>query len=175
MEFDVEVKLTVYSTLPKQDVDRRSRKRLSMSAQIPRVCSMPIKGWVPRDCSFWRPMDHPFAWRLHFLVSPHGILLKLVVFDTLPIVPGMHLACRQPYTSRAQSIPTARNLVSPFIWMWIFRGRSLQTGSFTVLSPLPNGGTILSSPETTCSSSGRRNRSDCGVRRTKSLCVRLWI
>ncbi len=132
----------------------------------------PTKGFALNGCSSSRTMDRRSAWRLHFQAFRPSISWKPVAFDTLPIVHGMRWASWQHCIRSVQFTHAARSLVSHLILRLVFKGRSLQTGSSTALSPPRNGGMISSSPEATCSSSGRRNKFEHGVRHITSRCGR---
>jgi hypothetical protein len=173
MEFDVEVKLAVYRHFA--DTGRRP-SIMEMAEHVGSDAKSVLDAYrrlsaqrllvLEADGSSIR-MASPFSGiPTQHVVETDGIqYFANCAWDALGVLAALH--------KQGTTIPLARNLESPFIWTWIFKGRSHRTGPFTVLSPLPNGGTILSSPEKTCSSSGRRNKSESGVRHTKSLCVRL--
>ena len=86
--------------------------------------------------------------------------------------PGIHSAYRRRCIARGGFIPAASNPVNRSHWRLAWKVRRPAAGFFIALFPQPNGGTTLSSPETTCFSSGRKNGSGSGAPRMIIPCGR---
>ncbi len=84
--------------------------------------------------------------------------------------PGGGRALHQP----GRSAPGASNPGEPLdLRVGLQRARALRPGSSTASCRRRSGGTISSSPERTCSSSGRKNGFESGARHTEARCDRL--
>jgi hypothetical protein len=97
--------------------------------------------------------------------------------DITPIVPEMPSVCQPRCINQGSFIPAVRGPANSYTWRWVWMVLLTPTGSSTAWFQLQIGGTISSSPETTCSSSGRKNRCGSGVRLMDTQCDRWsgWI
>ena len=89
-----------------------------------------------------------------------------------PTAPGIHLAYRRRCSALGEFIRAASNPVNRSFWRLAWKVRRHAAGSFIALFPPPGGGTTLFSPETTCSSSGRKNGFENGAPRMVIPCGR---
>ena len=86
--------------------------------------------------------------------------------------PGIHSVYRRRCIALGRFIPSASNPVNRSISRLAWKVRHLAAGFFIALFPQPGGGTTLFSPETTCFSSGRKNRFVNGAPRMVIPCGR---
>jgi hypothetical protein len=87
-------------------------------------------------------------------------------------VRGIHSVYRRRCIAAGRFIRTANNPVNRSHWRLAWKVRHPVAGFFIALFPQPNGGTTLSSPETTCFSSGRKNGCGSGAPRMIIPCGR---
>ncbi len=86
--------------------------------------------------------------------------------------PGIHSGYLLRCIVLGRFIRAASNPVNHSHWRLAWKVRRAAVGFFIALFPQPNGGTILSSPETTCFSSGRKNGCKSGAPRMIIPCGR---